>query len=585
MISKIKFSFLAYITFISSFISFAEVIPKDSSQLHYKNIYFEENFKKGAVQYQLQIFKDEASLKKDSALLTMVSNLPSFRSDQLNWGTAYHWRINALNKKNKIVERGKTHYFKILPSVNSDFFSDLKLDIKTNKKEKHSGGYILIDYLRGIYTREGKPLWILPNIAGYIQNGTQIRDLEFTPDKTITFLADNKPVEIDLECNILWTLPTLYVINNDTIFFHHDFKKTKEGTYFMLGNKPVYRKMLVEYTDTLKKLNRDVIIKNGQAYIKTEVPVLLEVNKKGEVLWYWDSSDYIQDVDLNYKKTPIGFPIAQPHANALGVNDENTKVYLGFRDLSRVIKIDKSTKKVELSYGEKYPSGDAKFANNIFKQQHDARVTNHNSIFILNNNGARKNDAPSAIIELKDNVQIGDSVLLWKFNLDFDTLTNGRSNSGGNVTELPNSNILLCAGQLNRIFEVTRAKEVVWDAFIYSFNKQENVWQAMPNYRGSWVQDFEIRHLPVEVLAFKNKKNNCNLELEIHNVNASAEAFDIEIAQDNKIIYQGKTDEIKAGNKINKLLTFMAIKNSRMPLILTFKSLNFPHTTKQIILN
>lgn len=582
---KVNFSLFASLIFLGTYKSFAETIPKDSSQVNFINVYFEEDFKKEVTRYQLQIFKSQKSLMKDSAIVTLEGQLPSFTCTQLNWGNSYYWRINTLNKKNKRIETGKTHTFKIIPKVNSDFFSDLRLDVKTNTTDKHAGGFILIDYLRGIYNREGQPLWVLPNIAGFVHNGSQIRDLEFTPDNTITFLSNNIPLEIDLHCNVLWTLPNPYVFKNDTIYFHHDLKKTKQGTYFMLANKAVYRPMLIEYTDSLKKLNRDVIVKNDKPFIRTEIPVLLELSHDGKVLWYWDSDEYIQDIDLNFRKTPNGFPIAQPHANALGVNEENTKVYLGFRDLSRIIKIDKGTKKVELSFGQKYPSGEAMFADNLFKQQHDARVTNHNSILILNNNGSRKNDEPSAIMELRDNVKMGDSVLIWRFDLNFDTLTNGKSYSGGNVTELPNSNLLLCAGQLNRIFEVSRKKEIVWDAFIYAYSKQENVWQSMPNYRGAWINDFEIKHFPVDVINFKNKKNNCQLDIEIHNVNKFSEALEIEITQGGKTVHSQKTETIMAGKKLPLNLNFSVLNAENKPLIFTIKESGSQNIAKQIYLS
>jgi hypothetical protein len=585
MISKISLPVFTYLLFLIPKSTFADVIPKDSSTLHYINVFFEENFVKGATNYQLQIFSDTSALRKGSAQYTHNSSVPVFRINELGWGKSYYWRILAYTKKNKIIEQGKTHNFKIIPQINSDFFSDIRVEVKTNNTSKHLGGYILIDYLKGIYSREGKLLWQIPNITGYANTGTQIRDLEFTPDNTLTFLGDNNPIEIDLEGNTLWSLPNPFVFKSDTIIFHHDFKKTKEGTYFMLGNKTVYRKILVDFTEELKNLNREVAIIDGLPYAKTDVPILLELNKDGEVIWFWDSSKYIEDVDLNYKKTPIGFPLVHPHANALGVNDENTKVYLGFRDLSRIIKIDKKSKRVELSYGEKYPSGEAKYGNTLFKQQHDARVTSHNSILILNNNGARKNDSPSSIIELKDNIEKEDSVLLWQFGLDFDTLTDGRSNSGGNITEMPNSNILLCAGQLNRIFEVTRSKEVVWDAFIYSFGKQDSVWRDMPNYRGSWVQNFEIGHLLFNPVSIKKKKNELiSVELNVYNVNSFPESYKIEInSEEGSQLFTGKTAVIPSGDKTRSFIEFTKgiINNGNLMISLT--SVNNPKMTKKII--
>src|SRR6185503_1799810 len=139
-------------------------------------------------------------------------------------------------------------------------------------------------------------------------------------------------------------------------------------------------------------------------YRRTLIGILLEFNKAGKLIWYWDANNYIKDVDLNHKKTPTGLPNFATHDNAFGENEEGTKVYVSFRDLSRIVKIDKKTKKAELSYGDKYPSGDAAYGNNLFKNQHDANVTRHNSIYIFNNNGAWGGGI-SSIIELRDNLK------------------------------------------------------------------------------------------------------------------------------------------------------------------------------------
>ena len=121
---------------------------------------------------------------------------------------------------------------------------------------------------------------------------------------------------------------------------------------------------------------------------------------------------------------------------------------------------------------------------------------------------------------------------MWSFSLDFDTLTKGRSGSGGNVNELPNSNILLCAGQLNRIFEVTKQKEVVWDAFIYALQKSDNKWHAMPNYRASWVKEVRSDQI-FTAISQKKKSKSGQLELQLSVFNPLEPKDDYEITVQN----------------------------------------------------
>jgi hypothetical protein len=565
----------------------SDVIPRDSGVVHYIHVYFEEGFQKNASKYELQVYSDSLSLARDQASYSLTNTFPAFRLN-LDWDKTYFWRVRSYDKKNKLIANSALHRFIIVTKVNSSLYDNLRMDVRINKTDKHAGGYFMIDYLSGIYDRSGKPLWLLPPIPGYVHKEIQqIRDLKFTRDGTITFLSDNHPIEIDLEGNILWSLPNPFVFKNDTITFHHDLKKTKQGTYMIMGNKFVYRKLLVEYTEELQKTKREVKMIDGKVYGKTELAIILELDKTGNVLWYWDANDYFTDEDLNYKKTPEGYPLLAVHANAIGIDEANTKLYVGFRNINRIIKIDKQSKKVELSYGEKYPSGDGKYGNNLFRQQHDANVTNRNSILILNNNGARKTTAISSIMELKDNVQPGDSVLLWQFDLNFDTLTNGRTNSSGNVVELPNGNLFLCAGQLNRLFEVTRDKEVVWDAFTYALMKRDSVWRPLSNYRGSWVKEIALDHILAEVISVKKQKDNIlTIELSVYNVNERDEAYTIEIlAGGNASAYKVNTKKINKNTHVTEKLNIPITESLTKTLTLRISSVKNKLIVKNINLD
>jgi hypothetical protein len=571
----------------------ADVIPKENGIIHYIIVYFEEGFQKNATEYELRVYSDSTSLVKDQIAYSLKNPSPAFRLE-LDWGKTYFWKVQAFDKKHRLLNTGNPHCFSIIPKIRSVAYEDLRLNVRINNPKKHAGGYLAIDHLNGIYDRNGKPVWMLPSISGCVIPGAQIRDLKFTYEGTITFLADNHPMEIDLEGNILWSPPNPFIFRNDTITFHHDFKKTLQGTYMMLGNKAVYRPLLVDYDEKLQKLKREVKIIDGKPYGKTDIAIVLELDKEGQVLWFWDANEYLQDVDLNYKKTPEGFPFQHAHANALGVNAENTKVYVGFRYISRIVKVDKQTKKVESSYGEKYPSGEAKYANNLFRHQHDANVTDHNSILILNNNtvkmsnnnAEKKPGFTSSILELKDNITASDSVLLWKFDLDFDTLSNGQTASQGNVVELPNSNIFLCAGQMNRLFEVTRSKEVVWDAFTYSLAKNDSVWQPFSNYRGSWVKDIRQNHVLVDVISAEKQKDDIlTLVFTVYNISEKDNAFTMEILSDNIPLYKLNTHTLTKNAHTTEKLKIPLTASTTKSLTLRVSSVKNKRVVKNVDLN
>ena len=532
---------------------YAEVIPANNSLINYTTIYFEENFFETATRYEICIYRDSLGVS-DSALKKISNSVPAFWIKDLNWATVYAWRVRAFDKENKELNSGALHTFRILKYTSSRY-SEIRLNIKTNKSNKQSGGLICPDYARTIFNRKGEAVWTFPFIENLVNDDSQIRNLLVTKENTLTFLTEKLPLEIDFNGKVLWQAPFPFVLNGDTIGYHHDFKKTNRGTYMVLGNKKSYRKLLGEHK--AENLNNEFGIKkiDGVFYRQTETGLLLEFNREDELIWFWDAGDYLQDVDLNYKKAQNGLPNMSSHVNAFNENEEGTKIYISFRDFSRLIKIDKKTKKVELSYGEKFPSGDAKFANSAFRTQHDANVTKHNSILIFNNNGARSG-GPSSVEELRDNITSKDSAVIWKFNLDFDTLSNGKSLRGGNVVELPNSNLLVCAGALNRIFEVTKNKEIVWDAFVESKAKSDTAWLAFPQYRANWTDCLSEYHFLARINSFEVHKNEMKFNLVINNTGNTADDYKIEVLDTkNSVLYKTSIKTLEQNQELNKTVS------------------------------
>jgi hypothetical protein len=539
------------------FMGLCKVLPTNRSVVNCTRIYFEEELHKGAGEYEL-VFFDSLPNGSRAEIKKIKGRLPAFIINGFEWDHIYYWYVKGYDLANAEMYTGDTHTFKVMKVVSQNS-EEFRIAVKVNKKNKQAGGYIAVDYTRSIYDREGKALWTIPDAEHMSAQQNQIRDLKITKDNTVTFLNGSFPLEIDLDGNILWMPPYPFIFNSDTIVYHHDFKKTNRGTYMVMGNRKVYRKALGDYSAEALKKEFETRVINNQVYCRVQVVILLEFNREGKLIWYWDSNEYIEDADLNFKKSLSKLPSFATHANAFSENEAGTKVYLGFRDLSRIIKIDKKTGKVELSYGEKYPSGEARLANHLFRRQHDARVTKHNSILIFNNN-SNPGQGPggiSSVMELKDNAGINDSILLWKFSLDFDTLTAGRSVSGGNLNELPNSNLLVCAGLLNRIFEVTRGKEIVWDAFIESRKMNGITWQASPQYRCSWTPGIKLFRCIPEVISHTVKNNQVSFDLAIHNTGDSDDVYQVEVFSRTGIsLHKLKTQTVRKNKTLKQNMKF-----------------------------
>jgi hypothetical protein len=568
-----KFKILILIAFFSKNLStFGKIIPADNSVLHYNRIYFEEEFMDGASHYEL-IYFDSIPGSQRGETIHLSGKLPAFETRDLKWNTTFYWYLKAYGKSKNILSRGNLHRFELLKveSQNKEF---TRLVIKTNKSEKHAGGYICLDYSRSIYDREGKVVWTIPVAEDMHPERNQIRDMKITSENTITFLNGNFPLEIDLEGNILWAAPYPYVINADTVFYHHDFKKTTRGTYMVMGNKRAYRKVIGSYP--IEKLNREFEVKlvDGQIYCKVLMNCILEFNKEGKLIWLWDANDYITDEDLNFKKGPMKIPGFATHANAFSENEAGTKVYVGFRDLSRIVRIDKKSEKVEQSYGEKYPSGDAQLGADLFRRQHDASVTKRQTILLLNNNSPPGGGGGvSSVMEIKENGLVSDSLVVWKLNLNFDTLTDGKSISGGDVVELPNSNLLVCAGLLNRLFEVSRKKEIVWDAFVQAKRDEETEWRNSPQYRCNWVKELKWIHFLCREQSFKKKGKELEYTLNIYNTGSHPDHYIVDLVNENSTsLLKTETKPVKPGSNLKHTLTINEKDLQSKELLVIIKS-------------
>ena len=304
---------------------FAEVIPADGSKLNYTNVYFEGEFQQDASEYRLVICSDPSFTQ----VVTEIKNtLPAFWVPALDWGHSYYWKIIAYSKTGSELEQATVHTFSI-QKLGYNGASQILIDIKTNKKGQHSDGILAIDYTRSLYNRDGNAVWTLPAIGSSASESSQVRDLKVTKDNTLTFFNEQVPTEVDVYGATLWSAPFPFILNNDTVFYHHDFKKTKSGTYMVLGNKKVFRKVIGHYTPEDLK-NFEVVKKDTNLYCKVLMTVLLEFNKEGKLVWFWDSNNYIKDEDLNFKKNNETKPPMATHSNAFSLNEAGTKIYISF---------------------------------------------------------------------------------------------------------------------------------------------------------------------------------------------------------------------------------------------------------------
>ncbi|MBL7933096.1 MAG: aryl-sulfate sulfotransferase [Bacteroidia bacterium] len=558
----------------------ADFYPGENAFVNHTSLCLQEDPVHGAVRYDLSYWRIGQQTPHEGQEQAQVSKTyPAFFVSGLDCATRYFWQVRAYDASGNMIRESPPHTFQVLeakavlPHINA-----VKLDIKTYNKEQSAGGYIAIDYARAIFNREGKVLWVLPDIPGVVERQTQIRDLKMTEDNTITFLTPDNAVEIDLEGSVLWKAPSPCYIGGDTMTYHHEFQKTKRGTYMVLVSRLLRKKLPDSFRkEEILKADKNIELEDGKCYKWTPVSMLVEFDKQGKLIWYWDSDNYLKDEDLAYKKNPNGTPTMLSHANAFSENEEATHVYVGFRDLSRIVKINKQKGKAEYSFGEKFPSGEAQTANNLFRRQHNAKITRHGTLLIFNNNEPPDNKGrlkSTGIVEISDKNSKDDKGLVWHYDLD--TLAENWSSGGGNVTELSNGSLLLCTGVVNRILEVDRKGKLVWDARVMSFAPGDSIWRAYPQYRASWVPDLKYFYFYAMPQMKQNGPEFLYSTL-IANTGTSKDSYLVEWLNENRVIQKDEIKDLDAG-KTNNLSLKPGSGKPRGMLVLRVTSISSGRT-------
>lgn len=451
------------------FFSGAQINPENNARLNFTQILFETKAVPNAEYYRFKIYSDTLN----SPIIDTVCTGNALILNQFVFGTTYYWTVSEGSRKQSNFSR-----FSI---VQSELINTEKYRFNATKNSGNNlDDLILIDYNRIAITRTGVPVWFLPDIKGKVNDFERIRDLRITDEGTFTFLNSKSAIECTIDGKILWEAPQLATKENaDSVgFYHHCFKKLKNGNYMVLGNKYAYK----EVTAALKnKLANHQVTKliNGVLHVKVEYGTILEFDQAGNLCWNWDSADYTDDDELFSHSNADTIQFFGPHMNSFDINEEKGLISAGFRDISKIIIIEKTTKKVIYSFGN------ASRFKNInkpadFIYQHDSRFLKDGRIIIFNNNAIfEDSNTVSSVMILDPKSKFNPA---FEFKCKSDSLSDGRSLKGGSIYETGNGNFIVSMGHLNRLFEITPSKKIVWDGFYEKKNKY-GVWEAYPQYR------------------------------------------------------------------------------------------------------
>lgn len=439
----------------------AQYLPKDDAKLNYNQIYFEYPYNENAKFYTVYITYDSIVNPTDKDFIVkQQEKSPLLLVKNLKLGKKYKWFIETTLRSNVKIKSNYFH-FSILNTnmANPKFYKAIQ---HYNKKNKILDGIIWCDQYRCAVDREGNIVWFMAMEHQDLINSKTVRDIKLYPDGSMTFIHQPYASRTDINLNSIWKAPYKGTVSeSDKEDYHHAFNILPNGNYMILGNEKVNFSNDTVTTDVVNFCN------------------IIEFDTIGNIVWSWRMKDYFPYDYLISSMIQTENGIADPHANSFTIDEKNNAIYLSFRDISRIIKIDKKTKKIIASYGVKLKDEDDVIETNLFRLQHDIQLLENNDMLIFNNNDIDK--GKTSCVEIvhfpiskKDSFQ-----LKWKFDLNYDNESRGKVKRMGGVKIMPNGNYLICEGSSNRVVEINKKKEILWD---FSFRQVDSTGKVNDKY-------------------------------------------------------------------------------------------------------
>ncbi len=464
----------------------AQVLPLEGSRLNYRLVGFSINEQPKQQSYKIELakgyFNDTVAFAKEITRVydctgrENVLEVPSF-------GVQYTWRF--VYPDSKPARKSKLYHFSTMTNEHVDT-TKLRLRVTKPASTVCRDYFVSIDAGGVLYDMKGAPVWFIPDTNGI---GGIMGDLQFTSRPSMTFIRNTDAYEIGFDGSILWHAPThSYIADTNSEKYHHEFVRLSNGHYMILG---IQMLMCKQYS---VKDSNYIVTSNDRSlagdYKPCRFGTLIEYDEKGKVIWSWKSSDHILNSDFAYYKgeadTNLRF---DPHENAFYFDDQHKIVYLGFRNLDRIVKIDYPSGQVLGFYGENFKPGMLSQGRGYFCNQHNISRTHDGLLYYFNNNSCKLTDSLPSIILLKEPGAGDDSFKkVWEYTCTAEDAKIKKFASGGNVIELPDYSFFVCMGsEYSKMFIVNRDKEILWTALPEKHHQTERDFRANRQYRANII--------------------------------------------------------------------------------------------------
>ncbi len=489
-----KLLILIFALLVIKVTSFAQFAPAEGREVHYRIIEFSCPKSSAGADATLDIAKgnytSQADFEKNISIHQrfkgnkIIAEVPAF-------GAAYTWRISSGGIKAYYA----LHHFTTLYNPFLDTTQNRFRIINNNGQ--YNDAFFIVDGTRCMYNSKGLPVWYLPDIDGFINVNTQVRDIKITPQGTITLLAGENAFEITYDGKLLWYKPSTQKLRDLEIpeaHLHHEFTRFKNGHYMVLGNEIYWFKLPTPEDDHFTRINKaDMLPDPGRKkYASAEFGTVLEYDKAGKLLWTWKAVDHFNVSNLYYRKLPGVMGNLDLHQNAFYFDEATRHIYVSFKPISQILKINYPKGDVVHTFGKSYTANEP--GDDFFCEQHSCKRSKEGYLYVFNNNLCDSLALPSLVIMKEPANKKERLKKIWEFEVPVEAAQRNELRSldkshFGSVLELPDMNLFASAcSPYGNVFIVNRNKEVRWHAVTEKHDSTSNKWTATPNYRASFIR-------------------------------------------------------------------------------------------------
>ncbi len=341
-------------------------------------------------------------------------------------------------------------------------------------------GYTLIAPQEGkkayLLDMQGKVVhsWDLPGPVFYselLPNGNLLSATN-TPEKSVIAFGGNHGhlVEQDWSGKIVWEV----TMNSKKSILHHGFDRMPNGHTLGLAWEEK------SWDEAKAKGRKDVPKGPVESYNKNMADgiwpdVIYEFDKAGKVVWEWHAWDHVgpgaDQLNINQMlpDTIDGDLYKYPdwtHFNSVRYNEKTDQLLISSRQFGEILIIDKKTSKIVWRWGNpsthgagKAPSGYGLDGDQQLFGNHDACWLANGNISVFDNGTFRPSGANSRVLEINPQT----NKIVWSYSHNREYPNGFYAAYQSSAQKLPNNNYLVNTTPYGHIFEVSPAKDIVWE--------------------------------------------------------------------------------------------------------------------------